>query len=527
MKISPHRFNVSLMLTQCINSILHWNTSPTDRISASSDSVNFNTTVLRLGYRNGDLLRGVLRNDFYVLDNFAKFLSYQGRLVELEMKYKYKFSSLSRILLIENNFPSKFAIKISKIFQNAIYLNSTTGIIFRYSSKNESLVKITSCENYLLQHSDLFSTNILKFGMISVGYIHNHIYACANCTRPGIDIEILKLLLDHLDMTYKFEEMSPFLKDKRTFDIFVGGATYFHNEFVTQSYVEDFMKFFVPMPQKLDRWRYILLVFDTASWIGFLMTFMASVFIFIVIKYLQQEQVGYDLIQFIFVIFLGRTERYRTRDIGLEFLIFSMVFWSAMLNYLFCSRLTFLLNGINYEDPIESPDDIIRNGLIVGITSPTNLQILHDIDEFANYSLNKIKDCRFNRCLPFITKRNMAFFAAVRPTRTLLRKHINPKTGQPYLKEMKKSFFTRKISASTYPNHPIFPILNKHVKYLIESGISERIVKKYDIPYLDDLTSEPIQSLKFEHMIAPLFILTIGLTISLIVFFFELRKWQK
>ncbi|KAK9878587.1 hypothetical protein WA026_022657 [Henosepilachna vigintioctopunctata] len=528
MKISPKDFNSTLILTQCINSILHWNTSPTDRIFASSGSVNFNTTVLRLGYTNVDVLRGFMRCNFYIMDDFAKFLEYQVHLVKLEMKTRYKLISSNRILLIENTFPSKFAIKISKVFENAIYLSTTTGTIYKYSSKNDSLVKITNCENYLSQHSHLFTSKISKFRMISVGYYKNSIYtACDNCSRPGIEIEIMKLLLDHLGMTYKFERILNYREDRRLYDIRVGGATYLHNEFVTQSYVEDFMKFFVPMPQKLDRWRYILLVFDTASWIGFLITFMVNVFIFIVIKYLRQKQVRCDLIQFIFVIFLGRTGRYRTRDIGLEFLIFSMVFWSAMINYLFCSRLTFLLNGINYKNQIESPDDIIRNGLSVGITEPQNLEILRNIDEFANYSLNNIEDCNQNRCLPLISKKNIVFFAAVRPARHLIRNHIDPKTGQPYLKEMKPSYFTRKISALMTKNHPFFPILNKHVKYLIESGITERIVKEYDKPYLDDLTSEPIRSLKFEHIIAPLFILTIGLTISLIVFFFELRKWQK
>ncbi|KAK9878588.1 hypothetical protein WA026_022658 [Henosepilachna vigintioctopunctata] len=129
------------------------------------------------------------------------------------------------------------------------YLSSTTGTVFKSSSNNDSLVKITHRENYISQQSNPFSTNILKFGMISVEYIYNHIYACANCTRPGIEIEILKLLLDHFDMTDKFKERPPLMKDKRTFDIFVRRATYFHNQFVTHSYVEDFLKFFVPMPQ--------------------------------------------------------------------------------------------------------------------------------------------------------------------------------------------------------------------------------------------------------------------------------------
>ncbi|KAK9878577.1 hypothetical protein WA026_022647 [Henosepilachna vigintioctopunctata] len=523
MKILPQCFNLSIILTQCINSILHWNTSPTDRIFASRGGVNFNSSETGL-YQYGCVER-IDGCNFYFMDDFAKFLEYQVHLAKLEMRTKYKLISTSRILLIENTFPLKFAMKISKVFQNAIYLSSTTGNIYKYSSRNDSLVKITNCENYLSQHSNLFPSKILKFGMISIGYSPNNIYtACDNCTRPGIEIEILKLLMDHLGMTYKFERISNLGQVNRLFDISVGGASYLQHEFVTQSYVEDFMKFFVPMSQKLERWRYILLVFDTASLIGFLITFMANVFIFIVIKYLQQEQLRCDLIQFIFVIFLGRTGRYRTRDIGLEFLIFSMVFWSAMINYLFCSKLRFLLNGINYENQIESPDDIIRNGLSVGITHPKYIEILQNIDEFANYSLNNIKDCRFNRCVPFITKKNMAFFAAVRPARHLIRNHIDPKTGQPYLKEMKKSYFTRKIAAVIMRNHPFFPVLNKHVKYLIESGITEQIVKKYEIPYLDELTMEPIRSLKFEHIIAPLFILTIGLTISLIVFFFELKK---
>ncbi|KAK9875274.1 hypothetical protein WA026_007665 [Henosepilachna vigintioctopunctata] len=173
-------------------------------------------------------------------------------------------------------------------------------------------------------------------------------------------------------------------------------------------------------------------------------------------------------------------------------------------------------------------EDIVNNNLFVGTSDKYYESMVENSPEFFNYSEELFLDCSVNfTCWKRIrNSRDVAVLVGVQSNRSLKKTYTNKITGSSFMKELKRSFFTIKYVLLLNRGHPFFHELNSHVQYLIESGISEKINKKYENPYWDLPTKEPIQVLKLEHIVSPFMILAVGLMLSIIVFLFELRNWQ-
>ncbi|KAL3267004.1 hypothetical protein HHI36_011152 [Cryptolaemus montrouzieri] len=98
-------------------------------------------------------------------------------------------------------------------------------------------------------------------------------------------------------------------------------------------------------------------------------------------------------------------------------------------------------------------------------------------------------------------------------------------SGEYPLRELPDPALTAQIVAFFSKGHPLFPLFNRHLKYLIESGITNRIIDKYSSPAeLEAPSLESTQSLNFEHIVAPLLILNIGLFLAAGILLMERRN---
>ncbi|KAK9886860.1 hypothetical protein WA026_018509 [Henosepilachna vigintioctopunctata] len=197
-----------------------------------------------------------------------------------------------------------------------------------------------------------------------------------------------------------------------------------------------------------------------------------------------------------------------------------------MLNYLFCSRLTYLLNGITFEKGVESFEDIANQGFTIGVTQKHDIEWIKILPEFRHYPGKNFVYCNENLNCHFKAKRyrNFTFLWGHRSMPSFGETLIDRNTGIPFLKIIEPPFMTVKIVSLVRRGHPLLPIINKKLEYLIESGITGRIIKEYVKPQYEIPTLEPTESLKLRHFVAPFMILAVGLTLSFLVFLMEIRK---
>ncbi|KAK9886790.1 hypothetical protein WA026_018442 [Henosepilachna vigintioctopunctata] len=362
MKISSLLFNVTL--TRCINFIVNKYTSPSDFIILTSDRTDVDAPVARIDFRKRKItdIESKSKPTFFIVENMndSDIFSYWATVTRFPRMF---FHPRARYLFIEEDF-SPFYLRLPSRFNvfNSIFLNAKTGNIYtsfpfmntnRKLRRNNAVHRIGKCDETSLLHDNLYPSKLPKDWQnqaMRIIYMSSDIYtSCVNCTRPGIEIEIITLILNHLKIFYHFYESkynyeNELLIQHSGYDFFIGTALSENTNLLeyTRSYVDDYMSWFVPMPKKLERWRYILLVFSPTTWI------------------------------------LG---------------------------------------------------------------------------------------------------------------------------------------------------HPFLPVLDRKLQHLIEFGITDKIIEKYDVPPWELPTLEPIQSLKMEHMVAPFIILGVGILMSLLAFCFEMRQF--
>ncbi|KAK9876513.1 hypothetical protein WA026_013887 [Henosepilachna vigintioctopunctata] len=509
-----------------------------------SERVLPNSPVIRINPKQHQIFNNfqIIQPTFYIIEDLEVDELYQI-LTYLTLQHTNFLNPRARVVFVENVFYDDY-LKIVLIFRlfDAVFLNAVTYEIFTFDPKGKegmhrkdtSLVRLGYCyESSTIRN--LFPSQIVrkwKNFQISVAYQTKRQYTmCVNCRNPGLEIEIMTLALDHLGVDYNFTNIKrqDIQSARHIHDIFIGGyikSDLFQSEY-TASYAEDFLRWIVPRPHIIDRSRYIYLVLSPSSWLFFLLGFLVAVMAFLIFRLNSKYSKCSDIMLFIFIIFSGRTKQYRFKNYSMDFLIFSMIFMSFMLNNFFCSQLTFLLYGINFERGVENVQDIVNNKMFIGYSFDRTGKLLREMPEFRNYSQERIINCGRTKCFKLFSRyTDMVFILETQWFRFSRFAFLKPGDVFTYMREIDPPFLTVTVSPVLNKGHPLFHVLNRKIQYLVESGISGRIVKKYFRPYLPDPTLEETQKLKLEHIVSPLIILAVGLILSLITLLFELKKWR-
>ncbi|KAK9890794.1 hypothetical protein WA026_012138 [Henosepilachna vigintioctopunctata] len=102
------------------------------------------------------------------------------------------------------------------------------------------------------------------------------------------------------------------------------------------------------------------------------------------------------------------------------------------------------------------------------------------------------------------------------------------KDQKVFLKQLQPPLLSAKIVALFRKGHIIFPLINRMLQYLVESGIVNKITERYDKLMIDKGNSlSTHEDLTLEHIAAPSFILVFGLVLGLIVFIWECKHYTR
>ncbi|KAK9879669.1 hypothetical protein WA026_006730 [Henosepilachna vigintioctopunctata] len=483
--------------------------------------------------------------DFYVLDGLTE---QEFQVFINNMSDDPSFNPQARYLFLGSNFTSNLLHVLNdKFISNAVFFDVETGNLFIHfpykkksvNVKDHNFYQSAVCEKNgnLKVEQDLFppkEPKVWKNSTLSVLYVPSEVYSiCDHCENKGVEMDCHILISTFFDIKLEFhrnEDLVNFGEDE--YNVFFGGQLVQDFGLFTMPYLRDEVTFFVPVSQLLSRWKYIFSIFPLSVWSLWFATVTLTTATWIMGDFILQQRICLEgLIAVPFIIFhwfLEKSFKIRRKSTFETILIILMLFLSNIMNIYFKSRFTYLLNGLNYEWSIDTFDDIISRKLKIGGTQH-GINLINSSVDVANYLQENYMNCRGTQCLQRTAiERDMAALAMVSVARSTSNNFVDNTTGRLLLKRINWPSFHMYVCSFFNRGHPMFPLFNRSLQRLAESGILMKIYFEYVRKnIIQESSMGDTQKLNFEHIVAPLTMWCIGIITSFVVFFCEMAHAKK
>lgn len=532
--------NTSFYIAQCLNLIVYKFQEPNNRIFFLSTFVVDFPIVRKhidLHWNSNEQDITQARPKFYIVEYaYLKQMDYYLSMLRLELVFNPK----AKFIFIGSDITSNHLdILVKANIYNAVFISVQTGKVYTYfpfkkrnlRQLDMRLVEIWNCFKNTSGLNELFPEKIPNHWIdpvLNIFYsLHPGYTNCHQCKMPGVELEIYESIFSRLKIQPSFSkivsssQIATFLSNTQQ-DLMIG--TFFLNIFsyrvyeATMSYIPDEFKIYVPAKMKLPRWRFFIDVFNMEIWISWAFSFSSIGLIWMVISFMKHSERRHTF-GYISVFMEGRTTQFRNIESSREILMFIMIFLTFFITAFFNCRLLYLLNGVNYYKGIQNLEDIMENHLTIKVGTQSLSDIMKRVIEKMNYSHENVVLCEidFYLCLKVIlTDRNTAF---VLSTRFMSQMSFFDKRFLKF--EPLESISTLNYVGYFHKGHPLYHAVNKFLNLQFESGINKKIRAKYEVPTFGQSVMEPIQKLKLTHLIAPIFIMGVGLALSSMVFQYE------
>ncbi|KAL3267959.1 hypothetical protein HHI36_007096 [Cryptolaemus montrouzieri] len=534
-------------ILQCINTIVQITSFQNDQIAVLSEESGFNFPVLRFNVRKPDELRWYLQPP-----NYYVFYNIDNRETEYflftTVNYYYWFKQRARFLIVGTNFSRDFISFIASYYIfDVTFLDIHSGkVLIYYPYKGSCLQKINVrvktigfCDSRIssLDKYDLFPPRIPQQWMnSSLKILYSFSYTFSSCVHcksryKGIESEIFITILKYLNINiiadkYYNQTYAERMLIEHKYDMIFGTQSvlkWVSNIDTTMSYVQEDIVYFVAIPQPLLRWKYYFSIFKANVWFSCLVTIMVISALWIWKTYVNDEKI--KMVSFlettisIFILFLGQSLNLHPKGLFHKILILCIIFLTTFMNFFFGTRLTYLLNGLNYGDVIDSLEKIKQNHLYIGGIGVTYMWASQSL-ETRGYPKRYYIDCTYQIALCMkrtMFMKDMAFVASVRETQRLEKREYH----KALLSQIRPPLYSAKLVAFFSKGHPIFPTINKLLYSLVESGIVSKIVKRYDRLMRLYMVPSRVKKLNFDHMVVPFVLWFAGIFMALSFFLIE------
>lgn len=236
--------------------------------------------------------------------------------------------------------------------------------------------------------------------------------------------------------------------------------------------------------------------------------------------------IAFDVVTAIFRIFLGQGYCFMARKPFHRIVLLFILLLSTIMNFLFVSRMRYLLNGLNYLDSVSSFVQVNKTASTIGAESYFMLTYIREILEFDD-SKQYIDCFRKNEyCWTNYENENTALFYNVRRARKYLYELNDYKRNQKEWIQLNPPVMTERFTAIFPKGSPMCKLFDKYLRYLLEAGIIDKISEKY---YGRSFTPNKFygmntvaEKLNMSHMVAPGYIVISGLLFGFLVFVLEI-----
>ncbi|KAL3271939.1 hypothetical protein HHI36_022409 [Cryptolaemus montrouzieri] len=541
-------------LLKCINLITQISTNPNDHIAVLSDRNGFDFPAFRLNYRIELTKKSAFSTEkvnFFILDNLNETQIEYTINHMFEVSNQSWFNPTAKILFIGTELSPAILKLFAKYYIiNVTFLNDTSGFITTtYPYKDKNLQRIDTkmtiigiCNESLisLQADELFPMKIpRKWDQLFIRVVHPTIPIFAECFRcqtqyKGIESEIFSIIFEYLNMSYEVVQ----LKSSRPISLVINFESdmafgvlfsfYWHRDLdTTFPYLQEIVTWFVGVAPEIPRWKYIFTIFHKNVYVAVMITVLAISASLSVKTFLNERRFSLELFFAIclspFILFLGQTRCFYVKSLHHKIMVWCIIFLSTMMNFFFGTRLSYLLNGRNYEFQIKSSEQIRENNLNIGYSNERFKQWATQTSIMRDYPEHFYVNCsgKHSSCIQrSIIQKDMVLLTPERPILYSLKNY----SVETPLKPLNEYLQVMHLNAFFIKGHPLFPTINRILQYLVESGIIKRISAKYN--KLLQIRNEPLamRPLSFEHMVLPLFIWAVGILLSSAIFSYEIVR---
>ncbi|KAL3272882.1 hypothetical protein HHI36_014342 [Cryptolaemus montrouzieri] len=515
-------------------------------ISISSDKYFHDLASTRIDYRNELVSNWIPRKpDLYIIEEYGT-----GDL-------EYIIRKMSNFSVVNFNPRAKYCFIGENITVDSLKLISSlyiSDMMFLNPEALDFCSSITNDEEHFIKntkfHKDICKTRFqqettvnlnsqqhlknLGVSTISAVYEPSEMYSlCHNCRNKGILLEILEVILDFLKIKIEyhymqelseseiFEKYNVYLRTYRSEDLYF-------TEF-TMSCLADEISWIVPSSKPMPRWKYLRYIFSPTVWLFFLVITFISSAIWTSSNYIFDGRVTYfEMIVAVFELFLEQNNKIRKEYVHRAIMVICLIFLAYFMNVFLKCRFTYLLNGLNYQYALNSFDDIMKYQIRIGLPR-FMIPFVNTTSEISDYFEEFYVECDGSRlCLERSAFQNdIAVFKPARKARAFIRSYMIKLNGEVLLNEIKPPFVVVHHFIHFQRGHPLFPSFNKHLYNLVETGIADKIISKYDpkIQTVEEIFTEQ-RALKMEHLVIPLVIWMVGIINAFLFFTIEKILWK-
>ncbi|KAL3274593.1 hypothetical protein HHI36_015974 [Cryptolaemus montrouzieri] len=448
-------------------------------------------------------------------------------------------------------------ILLSFYIFKAILYDFSTGQILAYISIHEnaeinvgSLERITSCTNNISKvfqekkyEKFLVADNKIKYksdSLILCSNFNNEPYSMLSKSGEayGVEVDILEMIADSLGISVKqkyikhWPNMTDYIVNNQC-DVVYGNKgrwrcdTRRYTQDYTRMYLFERMYWMVPTPDFMPRYKYYLQAFTEEVWFFWTISSASICLVWYVIDRVLYSKKGFYELTKKFVcelrLLTEQNYEYERANITQTIISILMMFLTFTWNQFYKTRFQYFLTGLNYQDSIDTIDDIMKHRLKIGALTQT----LHLLDHFPkDYVRTYLQVCDVSEnCI-----NRTAFqkdMAVLRPIiRVRYERHLHLDENKKWLvKQIFPHALAFQICAVFKAGHPLFSTMNRYISYMLESGLTDFIKSKYDNIAEGETPFLETQKLNFDHIYAPVCLLLFGLGMSCIVFLFE--TWFK
>lgn len=547
-----------LAIFNCISSILNSLVTRNEYVLTNIQNHNFNFPVVRIDTEKELHLNNLNLSDYkkFMSGDFFFTRKYNIYLMDYDLS---NTSSTMEILQMNPSFnPNATFILFSRVFvenqlaelrkyfiQDAILMNIEKRQIRLFRPQAKINLATEQCTAYNFSfHEDANNSLIQKSedsSEISVVLLEYPPYAiCLDCVQQGIEVDILNFLSGVLKFTINYTEIKrvslphKFLIEEKSFDAVAGGVI-FYNPFISHSfhYVQDYISWFVPISDEIEKWKYIYMVFSTKLWIlcvGLvILTINVWCAAFLLFRTKNFGEVylanAKNFLHTNLKVFLEQTHNFKAEFHFQNILFTCILLLFFFINLLYKIKFSYFLLGINFEKDLSSFQEIKHRNLRV-LMFEGMISFFDESPEIKEYidlmfqKCDKSPQCLDEVCfkknaIVFRLKSNAEYFARF--------DRYYDRFGRWLLKKLSIYEVSWPRSLRFRVGHPLFPKVHRYLQFMKEFGFLDQIVSQYEVKVREIIHPEK-QPFGLNHLKAAFVLWIVGMLSSSLVFYLEKFK---
>lgn len=359
--------------------------------------------------------------------------------------------------------------------------------------------------------------------------------------QKGINLDLFDLLSDRMGLKSEWHladfpstgDFSSFrvkhLGTNEICDCFVNLYAWADYDFVPP-FLFDEVVFYVPVPFQIPRWQYLMKPITFDIWWYWILASVILTIVWSSACYIFEGRYGFMQVITIFIVnfefFIERSHNLLKSKFSKEIVYCLMFFQAFLLNMIFKCNFQLVLSGLSYENPIESLEDMVENGLIFGVFGfPELLSIIRAMDvHYEDYIMSHYEIC--DNSLNCINRASVYRNIGVENSLRFFQyhqKYFLDETGKPLLVKLQNPLQHISTTVILPLGHPLTGVFSRNVANAVNHGFLEYILRKYDkermfiLPY-----STQVSKLTFDHILAATILLICGLLVGFLSFIIEL-----